>query len=249
MRPWYETAFGRDYLVLYPHRDDEEAVSDIEAILALIDPPRDEPLLDLGCGAGRHLLALHNAGFSRLTGLDLSSDLLRVARQRLNAAGGEGIDLVCRDMREIAQSERFATVLSLFTSFGYFASPDEDAQMLTAVFEAVRPGGTFLLDTLHRQSTIDHLRPREQRTIGTLHVEIARSITPDGLRVEKETRVKEPGKEERVYRESVRMYSGDELRDLFAAAGFREITLHGSLAGSPFDDTARRTIAVGRKPG
>ncbi|MFC2077534.1 class I SAM-dependent methyltransferase [Candidatus Bipolaricaulota bacterium] len=247
MRPWYETAFGRDYLALYPHRDDEEAAADIAAILTLIDPPRNEPLLDLGCGAGRHLLALHNAGFRRLTGLDLSSDLLQVARRRLDAVGGEGVDLVCCDMRKIAQSERFATVLSLFTSFGYFASAEEDAEMLAAVFEAVRPGGTFLLDTLHRQSTIDHLRPCEQRTIGTLHVEIVRSITPDGLRVEKETRVSEAGKEGRVYRESVRMYSGDELRDLFAAAGFREIALHGSLAGAPFDDAARRTIAVGRK--
>ena len=248
MRPWYVTAFGRDYLALYPHRDEEEAAADIEAILALIDPPRDEPLLDLGCGAGRHLLALHNAGFRRLTGIDLSNNLLRVARQRLCEAGSEEIELICCDMRRIAHQEHFATVLSLFTSFGYFATSEEDAQMLDAVFAALRPGGTFLLDTLHRQTTIDRLCPRERRTLGSLQVEIARSITSDGLRVEKETRVIEPGEEERVYHESVRMYSGDELRNLFAAAGFREIALHGSLAGAPFDETAQRTIAVGRKP-
>jgi 2-polyprenyl-3-methyl-5-hydroxy-6-metoxy-1,4-benzoquinol methylase len=33
----------------------------------------------LGCGAGRHLLALHKAGFHQLSGLDLSRELLEVA--------------------------------------------------------------------------------------------------------------------------------------------------------------------------
>ena len=112
---WYEESFGEDYLALYPHRNVAEARADIASIVALIDPPAGEPLLDLCCGAGRHLQALHEAGFTDLTGVDLSQHLLDVARRRLDAAGGSAIRLDRADMRELPYRDRFETILSLFT--------------------------------------------------------------------------------------------------------------------------------------
>ena len=248
MSPWYEETFGRDYLALYPHRDNAEARRDIERIVSLIDPQRDRPLLDLGCGPGRHLVALHEAGFTRLTGLDLSQELLDVARERLDAAGCTEAELVRADMREIPFRERFATVLSMFTSFGYFPSEEDDQTMLRGVFAALAPGGVLVLDTLHRGATIAGLVPEEKRTIGGHHVHIRRSITPDGKRVEKTTQLVMPGEPDRVYRESVRMYSGDDLRALAAGAGFSDIALYGTLDGSAFGPTAPRSVIVARRP-
>ncbi|HUT18782.1 MAG TPA: class I SAM-dependent methyltransferase, partial [Anaerolineae bacterium] len=76
MSPWYEDSFGSEYLELYAHRDEEEARSEIEAVVRLLDPPREEPLLDLCCGACRHILVLREMGFTRIVGLDLSEKLL-----------------------------------------------------------------------------------------------------------------------------------------------------------------------------
>lgn len=244
---WYERSFGPDYLALYPHRDDAEAERDVASLVALIDPPTDQPLLDLGCGAGRHILSLHQRGFTQLVGIDLSSDLLDVARARLHEAGADSVELLRTDMREIPFHSRFGTIISMFTSFGYFDSTGEDARMLAAVHNALCPGGTFLLDTLGRQWTIAHLQPREQRVVGDLHLNITRTITADGQRVEKETRVSTPGRAVRVYRESVRMYGPDELREMLSSVGFERVTLHGSLTGDPFDDTSKRTVAVACK--
>lgn len=244
---WYERSFGPDYLALYPHRDDAEAAQDVAYLLALIAPPTDLPLLDLGCGAGRHLLALHRLGFEDLTGIDLSQDLLDAAAERLGAAGAHAIELLRSDMRQIPHQSHFATILSMFTSFGYFDSSDEDARMLAGVHRALLPEGVFVLDTLHRQWTSDHLLPRESRTLGDLQLDITRSLTADGARVEKETRVCEPGRPERVYRESVRMYAPDDLRKMLSDAGFDDVKLYGSLAGDPLDATSRRTIAVARR--
>lgn len=244
---WYKRSFGADYLAIYPHRDYAEAERDIASLVALIDPPANLPLLDLGCGAGRHLLALHRRGFAELVGIDLSADLLDAARARLEQAGAGNVELLRSDMREISFRSHFATIISMFTSFGYFDSSDEDARMLAAAFRALRPGGTFVLDTLGRRWTIDHLQPREERTIGDLRLHITRSITPDGARVEKETRVFEPGRQERVYRESVRMYGPDELQGLLAAAAFAPVDLYGSLAGAPFNEASPRMVAVSRK--
>ena len=244
---WYERSFGPDYLALYPHRDDAEASQDVANLIALIAPPTDLPLLDLGCGAGRHLLALHRLGFEDLTGIDLSQDLLHAAAERLSAAGADAIELLRSDMRQIPHQSHFATILSMFTSFGYFDSPDEDNRMLHGVHRALLPGGVFVLDTLNRQWTLDHLIPRENRAIGTLRLDISRSITPDGARVEKETRVSETGMPERVYRESVRMYAPDDLHRMLSDAGFDDVDLYGSLAGDPVDATSRRTVGVARR--
>jgi len=83
MIPWYKESFGLAYLDLYAHRDDNEAKKDIQTIVKLISPPEDQPLLDLGCGAGRHLCVLRDMGFSQLVGLDLSQELLDVAAKEL----------------------------------------------------------------------------------------------------------------------------------------------------------------------
>ncbi len=244
---WYERSFGPDYLALYPHRDDAEADRDVDNLIRLVAPPPGRPLLDLGCGAGRHLLALHWRGFNDLTGIDLSQDLLEAAAARLQEAGAEGITLLRADMREIPFPGRFASIISMFTSFGYFDSSDEDERMLTAVYGALAPEGTFLLDTLNRRWTIDHLEPQEERSLGEMHLHIARSITPDGQRVEKETRVLGPDRDDCVYRESVRMYRPEELQGMLAAAGFERISLHGALTGSRLDESSQRTVVVARK--
>jgi SAM-dependent methyltransferase len=245
---WYEESFGEDYLTLYPHRDLAEARSDIAAIVGLIEPPTAEPLLDLCCGAGRHLQALHDAGFTDLTGVDLSQHLLDVARQHLDAIGGSEVRLARADMRELPFRDRFQTVLSLFTSFGYFRESTEDEAALRAARATLRPGGTFLLDTLSRSWTIDHLEPHAERTIDGRRLDIRRTISADGLRVEKTTRVTSDDTPPKLYRESVRMYTVDELAALLERAGFADVRFHGALDGRPHDTTSPRMIAVARRP-
>ena len=247
MTHWYEESFGRDYLVLYPHRDIAEARADVATIVDLIAPPQNQPLLDLCCGAGRHLQALHEAGFADLTGIDLSQILLDVARHQLDAVGGTGIRLLQSDMRQIPFREHFETILSLFTSFGYFSDASEDEVVLCAVYDALRPGGTFLIDTLNRSWTVAHLAPRSEETIDGIRVEITRAISHDGLRVEKEIRVEPDDEPAKIYRESVRMYDPDEMRPLLERSGFVGVRFLGALDGRPYNSTSPRMIAVARK--
>ncbi len=247
MIPWYVRSFGRDYLDLYPHRDEAEAQADVGAIVALIDPPKDEPLLDLACGAGRHLLALHNAGFRRIVGLDLSGELLAVAAERLAEAGVGGIELVNADMGHIPYVEYFATVLSLFTSFGYFERDEENAAVLAAVRASMRAGGQFLLDTLNRDWVTANLVTEEEQKVAGGHLQIERRLTPDGRRVEKTTRVRELGNHEKTYRESVRLYTPSEVETMLKAEGFTKIRRFGSLEGEPHESQSPRLILVAEK--
>jgi hypothetical protein len=45
----------------------------------------------------------------------------------------------------------------------------------------------------------------------------------------------------------VRLYSGAELESLLHEVGFREVSLYGSLAATPYDQNADRLVAVASK--
>lgn len=247
MKPWYETAFRSDYLDRYARRDQGEADADIDHVLRLIDPDPDQPLLDLACGAGRHLAALWTRGFRRLVGLDLSAELLDAARDRLAELGAQAVELLCADMRDIRTTHRFGTALSMFTSFGYFETDQENRRVLSGVGRVLVPGGVLLIDTLNRERTIARLVPSETQRENGVEMVIARSISRDGARVLKTATCCTPDGTRRTIRESVRMFTAEELREMLTGAGFATVRFFGSLAGAPYAPDAPRMIAVARK--
>lgn len=246
---WYEESFGHEYLKLYAHRDLAKARANIHAILDCLPLSKEEPLLDLCCGAGRHLLVLQEIGFERLVGLDLSDTLLRVAASKLKAANTTSptpVSLVRADMRYIPHKNHFAAVLSLFTSFGYFSEDAQNQAVLMAVHRALRPGGVFLLDYLNRDHLISNLVPRDEKPFPGGCVQNIRSLTADCRRVEKTITIITQGTQ-RQFRESVRLYTPAEMAERFRAAGFINIGCYGSLDGGEFTPESERLILVAKK--
>jgi SAM-dependent methyltransferase len=250
---WYEESFGCEYLELYAHRDAAEARADIEAVIRLLDPPRDEPLLDLCCGACRHMLVLREMGFKQMVGLDLSQELLDVGSSDLQECSGlESLDgdeicLVRSDMRRIPYENYFATVLSLFTSFGYFYRDEENQSVFEAVYRALRPGGRFLIDYLNREYVIANLVEHDERMVSDRRVSSTRRLTDDGRRVTKRTIVTSPSGEAREYFESVRMYTEPEMIEMLRNAGLTDIRVYGALDRAEFGPESKRLIAVCNK--
>jgi len=250
---WYEESFGCEYLELYAHRDAEEARADIEAVVRLLDPPRDEPLLDLCCGACRHMLVLHEMGFKQMVGLDLSEELLEAGASDLQECTGlddlasDEICLVHSDMRRIPYESYFATVLSLFTSFGYFERDEDNQAVFGAVYRALRPGGQFLIDYLNREYVIANLVKRDERTLPGRQIVNVRCLTDDDRRVTKRTTVTYSTGDVREYYESVRMYSEREMVEMLRSTGLSGIRTYGSLDMEPFGPQSGRLIVVCNK--
>lgn len=253
MTAWYQESFGYEYLELYSHRDAAEARADIEAIVKLLDPPRDEPLLDLCCGACRHMLVLREMGFTNLVGLDLSAELLDVAARDLAATSGkpveacDDVELVLSDMRQIPYEDHFAAVLSLFTSFGYFQQDEENQAVFKAVYRALRPGGRFLIDYLNRDYVIANLVERDEKVLPDQHIQNVRCLTDGCRRVEKTTTVTTKTGEVREFHESVRMYSQSEMVHMLSAEGFADVQCYGSLDGQACGPDSKRLILIAQK--
>jgi SAM-dependent methyltransferase len=251
MTAWYEQSFGETYLDLYAHRDEREARENVRALMALIAPDPEEPLLDLCCGAGRYLCALRELGFARLYGLDLSETMLDAAAEALAKGRDEipcQIELIPADMRCIPFENHFGVVLSLFTSFGYFDDDAENLAVLQGVHRALKPGGVFVLDYMNRQQVIARLSPMDEQERGSRWIRNERRISPDGKRVEKTTTIRDAEGRQQVFFESVRLFSPEELVSMLGEVGFCEPALYGAFCGDPFQADSPRLIAICHKP-
>lgn len=238
MTEWFTRWFGKEYLDLYPHRDEAEARAAIDMILRTLGDVRMRAALDLACGSGRHTRALCDHVWT--VGLDLSPTLIHIA-----AAESPGVPFVRADMRILPfAGDTFDLVVNLFTSFGYFETDEENRTVLREVHRVLADEGTFVLDYLNADNVRETLVPLDTREVGERTVTQRRSITADGRYVEKQISATHCSN---TYLERVRLFEPDELRALLAEAGFVITHELGDYDGSPLDPQSPRTIFFARR--
>jgi SAM-dependent methyltransferase len=106
----------------------------------------DRRLLDLCCGTGQLAVSMLHQGY-RVTGIDLSEEMLEHARQNAAHYVDRGqARFLQGDAADFSLPDRFGLVVSTFDALNHL--PDEDA--LRACFRCVHdvlvPGGTFVFD-------------------------------------------------------------------------------------------------------
>ena len=199
--PWFKKWFNENYLSLYQHRDESDARDQIQLILQTLCPAKDVPILDLGCGVGRHLSILSRMGY-RAFGLDLSETLLREGKRLYG-----NIPVIQGDMQAIPGN--FHLILSLFTSFGYFESHNSNKQVIQSISRSIPEGGWFWLDFLNPPYLRSNLEARTVReTPSGQRVVEKRQICQD--RIIKDILFKKDNKSW-DFQESVRLYSRRDL--------------------------------------
>jgi ubiquinone/menaquinone biosynthesis C-methylase UbiE len=106
------------------------------------------PLLELGCGSGRLLVPLAEAGFE-VHGLDNSASMIDRARRRVEAAGLTGIvRLSTGDMRDLSgySTDCFRLVFAAINSFLHLESREQHLAALRSVRSVIDRNGLLVLD-------------------------------------------------------------------------------------------------------
>ncbi|MGZ6015616.1 MAG: ArsR/SmtB family transcription factor, partial [Phenylobacterium sp.] len=153
--------------------------TDVEAaILAAAGPGPFRRLVDLGSGTGRMLTLLAPHAQAAL-GLDLSQQMLNLARNRVTEAGLAGCELRHGDIFATRLPDESADLVVVHQVLHYLADP------AAAVREAARivaPGGKLIIADFapHR---LEFLREQHQhRRLGFAEPEMARWLAEAGLR-------------------------------------------------------------------
>jgi len=236
---WFEEWFDDDYALLYSHRDAEEARLAVGRALRVAPELAEGPVLDVACGAGRHLEILRRAN-PLAFGLDLSRTLLGMA------PGGLRPWLLRGDMRRLPVKEGSLRGVCLwFTPFGYF-SDTENRLLMLRLGALLMTGGVLVMDYLNADLVARTLVPEETMEKGGVRAQSRRSL--EGNRLVKRmllTRI-DTG-EVRDVMESVRLYHPTDLQEMAVRAGLRLRRVLGTYAGEPFTDDSPRWIGIFEK--
>ncbi len=241
---WFERWFGEEYLLVYQHRDIEEAERDVRTIIDTLKLRPGELVLDLCCGSGRHDVFLAGHGL-RVVGLDYSRELLAVAGNSKDT-GSRFPVYVRADARDTVFREAvFDAVLNLFTSFGYFTD-DENEGLLHSISRLLKPAGRFYIDYLNPPCVLENLVETSTKTMNGMHVEEHRRYDPESRRIVKDILLDRKG-DVTEFHESVRLYELDEMNAMIANAGLIVDGVYGSAGCSGYDESSERMIIYGHR--
>ena len=233
---WYQEWFGEEYLELYSHRDENEARQQV-AFFNDQAGSVDGPVLDLACGTGRHIQELQALGFHAV-GCDLSDTLLRTG-----VLDYGDMPVARADMRHLPFCDGvFAALVNFFTSFGYFSTEDENAQVVREMSRVLTPGAVFLFDYLNVHRELDTLVQRENRTTPLGEVFIERWYDRSDRSINKRMTIGQ-----KRWLERVRGYDLDEISGMFTSCDLIIHSQFGDFDGSKFERGSQRLILVGRK--
>lgn len=244
---WYEDWFGSDaYTLVYDHRDEAEAEQLVDLIEQTVDPQPNAHVVDVGCGRGRHVRILARRGY-RVTGVDLSDESIAEARRQAASEGlSERVSFQIGDMREPVCSGCADGVVNLFTSFGYFQEDAENERALRAMVTALRPGGWFVQDFLNAPLVVESLEPSERETAEGVAIRERRWVEEG--RVNKEITLEKDGRTE-TFRESVRLFTLDDMKQMYDVVGLELVETFGDYEGAPHSSTSPRLLLHARNPG
>ncbi len=160
-RFYHELAPYYDYVYLYV--DYKRQAHAFSQLTQKYRQNTNSRLLDVCCGTGGHCSLLKAKGF-HVTGLDLSGDMLAVARRN-----NPGISFVKGDMKTFRLNERFGTILCFFNSILYNQNKTQLTRTLQNFYKHLQPGGILIFDAVDKSVGIRDKRG-DYRYVGADHV-------------------------------------------------------------------------------
>jgi dTDP-3-amino-3,4,6-trideoxy-alpha-D-glucopyranose N,N-dimethyltransferase len=218
---------ARVYDALCRHKDYAAATRALREILQRV-VPHAASLLDVACGTGRHLEHLRN--HFRVEGLDNSPEMLEIARNRC-----PGIPFHEGTLVDFRLPDTFDVVTCLFGSIGYALTVEDLQRAVDSMADHLNPAGVLVVEPW--------LTP-ERFVSGRL---VFDSVDDPDLKV---ARMYVTRREERISmfesdylvaatqgishfkeRQALGLFTEDEYRCVFVAAGLDVIETAGDLFG------------------
>lgn len=232
---------------------------DIEAIRMLAAECGD-PILELGCGTGRALLPLVQAGYD-VTGIDISPALLDCAASKLKQAGLKA-HLVQADLRTFdLPVKTFAFSFCTSNTLMHFTTPADQIAVLRNVARHLRPGGRLFIDLFNpdlvRLFAVDGLTElaghwQDEQSGAEVLKWCVRKVDPAEQLQETTFIYEEIFPDGRTQRTicpfTLRYLWRSEAELMIQVAGLRVEEVWGDFDGAPYTSDSEHLILIAAKP-
>ena len=234
---------GSPYLQ-HPLLTDERSTAEIDFILSQLALPAGARILDVGCGFGRHSVELARRGFE-VTGIDPSAAMIAAGRER---ARETAVSITFQQIpaEQYVAAQPFDAAICLFTTLGQITDKEDNRGLLTAVYEALNPGGSLVVEVPQRDTAVAQFKPSEKFGSGERYTAVTKQYDPNTKIVSEEFLVVTP-EQSRTYLLRYRLFSFSELSNLLADAGFAITAAFGDYAGAPLVEDSPIMLVTGRK--
>ncbi len=234
---WYASWFNTPYYhLLYKDRNHREAAFFMGTLTNFLNLKKNDTILDLACGKGRHAKYLYKQGFD-VTGVDLSKESIAYAKQYEK----EGLRFEVHDMC-LPYPNKFDAVFNLFTSFGYFENEEDNLRTIKAIKAELKPGGFGVIDFLNVDLAIKNLVPSEKKKVGDIVFNIEKYVE-DGYII-KNIRF-EDQEEAYFFTERVKALTLNDFKILFNEADMELKHIFGNYQLDPFNkENSERLLLI-----
>jgi SAM-dependent methyltransferase len=196
------------------------------------------PVVELAVGTGRVAIPIARRTGRRVIGIDVSSEMLAVARRRAADAGVE-VELHLGDMTELALDETTDLVICPFRAMLHLPDHEARVEVMRRVRAALVPRGRFAWNAF----VFDPAIAEEIGGVWREEYGVRNRSTYDfdDRRVDLEL---EGGATVPLW-----WVGRDEWEAAIAEAGLEVEALYGWFDRRPFDDSSREFVYVARRPG
>ncbi len=191
------------------------AEADIEkAVLAAAGPGPFDLVVDFGTGTGR-MLTLFAGMARRVEGIDLSHQMLTVARSKLQDAGAANASVRHGDATASPYADSSASLVIIHQVLHFL---DDPGRALVEAARVLAPGGSLIVVEF-APHTLEHLRTEHaHRHLGVSEADMARWADRAGLTVKAAKTFGAPGGEKGI---SVMVWSADSQKAPQSSPGKR----------------------------
>src|SRR5262249_47674554 len=195
--------------------------------------------LDLGCGHGRHTIALAQRG-AKVVGMDFAETLLTRAK-------GLGSDLdvpphwLRGDMRQGPLRSEFFAGAVLIDAFGFFETDEENAAVLAEVRRVLAPSGRVGLKVVNGAPIIAAFRETDREEREGVVVTISRRLALEPARMT-EKLIVTGSRGNGEYERHQRLYTSDEMCRALERVGFSCIKLFASSDCAAFEPAHSKRV-------
>ncbi|NQT22330.1 MAG: class I SAM-dependent methyltransferase [Candidatus Omnitrophica bacterium] len=229
---WWKHFFNDIYLTTDARSVCNSALTKKETTLVekTLKFKKNDSLLDLCGGSGRHSLELAKRGYCDITVLDYSPHLVNLGRKQAKKYG-LSIKFKRKDARFTGlKSSNYSAVFVMSNSFGYFQDEKDNLRILKEIYRLLKKGGKTLLDLTDPDYVRRRLKPFSwHKADKDTTVYRNREVKGNLIRAREVVVSKTNG----ILRDGSyceRLYNKRKIRHLLKTAGFKGISIKNNLS-------------------